>query len=114
MKNVEKEQVLTSQKLAEKQIQCLIDNTNMDDNDDRKRTKNFCDWTSKKIELVINEKNFNENDSAYNNIKRGSVVWIEFGFNIGAEFGGKHPAIVLRKTSSSVLYFLCHLKSRRR
>lgn len=27
---------------------------------------------------------------------RGNVVWIEFGFNIGCEFGGKHPAIILK------------------
>jgi len=33
---------------------------------------------------------------------RGAVVWIEFGFNIGNEFGGRHPAIILRKTGSSI------------
>ncbi|MBO8129795.1 MAG: type II toxin-antitoxin system PemK/MazF family toxin [Peptococcaceae bacterium] len=29
-------------------------------------------------------------------IKRGDVYWVDFGFTIGQEFGGKHPAIVLR------------------
>lgn len=29
-------------------------------------------------------------------IKRGNVVWIDFGFNIGNEFGGMHPAIILK------------------
>ncbi len=28
--------------------------------------------------------------------KHGNVVWVEFGFNIGREFGGKHPAIILK------------------
>ncbi len=28
--------------------------------------------------------------------KRGNVVWIEFGFNIGNEFGGMHPAVILK------------------
>ena len=28
--------------------------------------------------------------------KRGNVVWIDFGFNIGNEFGGMHPAIILK------------------
>lgn len=28
--------------------------------------------------------------------KRGHVVWIDFGFNIGNEFGGMHPAIILK------------------
>ena len=30
-------------------------------------------------------------------LKRGNVVWIDFGFNIGNEFGGMHPAIILKK-----------------
>lgn len=29
--------------------------------------------------------------------KRGNVVWIDFGFNIGNEFGGMHPAIILKR-----------------
>ncbi len=28
-------------------------------------------------------------------LKRGNVVWIDFGFNIGNEFGGMHPAVIL-------------------
>ena len=28
--------------------------------------------------------------------KRGNVVWIDFGFSIGSEFGGMHPAIILK------------------
>ncbi|QVK19295.1 type II toxin-antitoxin system PemK/MazF family toxin [Mycoplasmatota bacterium] len=27
---------------------------------------------------------------------RGNVIWAEFGFNVGCEFGGKHPAIILK------------------
>ena len=29
-------------------------------------------------------------------LKRGNVVWINFGFNVGNEFGGMHPAIILK------------------
>ena len=29
-------------------------------------------------------------------LKRGNVVWIDFGFNVGNEFGGMHPAIILK------------------
>ncbi|WP_160678771.1 type II toxin-antitoxin system PemK/MazF family toxin [Clostridium sp. C8-1-8] len=32
-------------------------------------------------------------------LKRGSVIWVEFGFNIGHEFGGKHPALILKNIS---------------
>lgn len=28
--------------------------------------------------------------------KRGNVVWIDFGFNVGNEFGGMHPAVILK------------------
>lgn len=28
--------------------------------------------------------------------RRGNVVWVDFGFNIGNEFGGMHPAIILK------------------
>ena len=28
--------------------------------------------------------------------RRGNVVWIDFGFNIGNEFGGMHPAVILK------------------
>ncbi len=28
--------------------------------------------------------------------KRTNVIWIDFGFNIGNEFGGVHPAIILK------------------
>ena len=28
--------------------------------------------------------------------KRGNVVWVDFGFNIGTEFGGMHPAVILK------------------
>lgn len=35
-------------------------------------------------------------------LKRGNVVWIDFGFNIGNEFGGMHPAIILKNFNSEL------------
>jgi len=35
--------------------------------------------------------------------RRGCVVWVEFGYNIGVEFGGRHPAIILRNNRDSLL-----------
>ena len=35
-------------------------------------------------------------------LKRGNVVWIDFGFNIGNEFGGLHPAIILKNFDSEL------------
>lgn len=35
--------------------------------------------------------------------KRGNVVWIDFGFNIGNEFGGMHPAIIVKNFNNELL-----------
>lgn len=34
--------------------------------------------------------------------KKGNVVWIDFGFNIGNEFGGMHPAVILKNFDSEL------------
>lgn len=48
----------------------------------------FCnnDINQKDIEII----------AKYILFKKGNVVWIDFGFNIGNEFGGIHPAIILK------------------
>ena len=33
-------------------------------------------------------------------MKRGSIVYADFGFNVGREYGGLHYAIVLNKTDA--------------
>lgn len=35
-------------------------------------------------------------------MRRGNVVWIDFGFNIGNEFGGMHPAVILKNLDSEL------------
>ena len=72
----------------------------MENNDERKRTANYYQWISSKTQYVIDEPSYVCDKE--NELVRGSVVWIEFGFNIGNEFGGRHPAIILRKTGSSI------------
>ena len=69
---------------------------------------------SNKIIKSIIEKNytFKEDKYTFNNhqisvdevrklmkyilFKRGNVIWLDFGFNIGNEFGGMHPAVILK------------------
>ena len=34
---------------------------------------------------------------------RKSVVWVDFGYNIGSEFGGRHPAIILKNLKDSLI-----------
>ena len=39
-------------------------------------------------------------------LQRRNVVWIDFGFNVGREFGGKHPAIILKNIMNETLVVL--------
>ncbi len=34
---------------------------------------------------------------------RKTVIWIDFGYNIGKEFGGRHPAIILKNLKDSLV-----------
>jgi len=36
-------------------------------------------------------------------LTRKSVLWVEFGVNVGAEFGGRHPALVLKNMDDSFI-----------
>lgn len=63
----------------------------------------FLKWLRTKTEIVQNEKTFTIPDPDV--VKRGNVVWVEFGFNIGQEFGGRHPAIIYRVTGEQVFVF---------
>lgn len=34
---------------------------------------------------------------------RKTVLWVDFGYNIGSEFGGRHPAIILKNLKNSLI-----------
>ncbi|MCM1154327.1 MAG: type II toxin-antitoxin system PemK/MazF family toxin [Roseburia sp.] len=36
-------------------------------------------------------------------LTRKTVIWVDFGFNIGTEFGGRHPAIILKNLKDSLV-----------
>lgn len=36
-------------------------------------------------------------------LTRKTVVWVDFGYNIGTEFGGRHPAIILKNLKDSLI-----------
>ena len=100
MKIISKEELNKSKESLNSQIDKLYSSTNKDRDDARKRTHNYFEWLSTKTKFVMDEPSFvcDKEDE----LVRGAVVWIEFGFNIGNEFGGRHPAIILRKTGSSI------------
>ena len=67
-----------------------------------KQLKNIVknNYTLQKNNYIFNNTNISKKDTillAKNLLlKRGHVVWIDFGFNVGNEFGGMHPAIILK------------------
>lgn len=64
---------------------------------DEKTYNLVCDyfnWIKMKTEMISKEKDFKVPEGM--EIRRGDVFWVNFGYNIDEEFGGKHPAIVLR------------------
>ena len=78
-------------------LQDLIDNTDIGNDDDVKRTKNYLSALSSHIDAINRERSFKLTDKQDQILKRGNVVWVDFGFNIGTEFGGRHPAIILKR-----------------
>lgn len=86
----------------------FISSIDMSNEEARKRANNFFQWAIKYINYIKNENSFKCDKEE--SLVRGAVVWVEFGFNIGNEFGGKHPAIILWKTDSSL--FVAPLSSR--
>ena len=67
-----------------------------------KQLKNIVknNYALKKNNYIFNNTNISKEDTMLLTkkvlLKRGNVVWIDFGFNIGNEFGGMHPAIILK------------------
>jgi uncharacterized protein YifN (PemK superfamily) len=73
-------------------------------NSTEKKIALACDyfrWVRQKTQMIMDEDTFQEPKAA--DLKRGSVCWIHFGFNVGEEFGGKHPGIVLRKGGKTIV-----------
>lgn len=105
------EDLIERQTILDSKISNLITTTNISNADDKKRSVNYLKWLAQKTELIQQEKEFCISANLDNQIKRGNVVWVEFGFNLGREFGGKHPALIWRRTGDSI--FAIPLSSQR-
>ena len=58
----------------------------------------LADWLTKWASYLQKEQRFNPSSiMAY---KQGDIVLVEFGWRVGAEFGGRHYAIVLEKNNN--------------
>lgn len=80
----------------------FTNNTNRNNEEDAKRTINYLNWTKNKTDIILNEKSYTIPTEHKDNLKRGKVVWVDFGFNIDKEFGGRHPAIILKLFGNSM------------
>lgn len=100
MKTITKDELEKAKANAIAEIENLYDNTDLDNLDDCKRTYNYYRWIHTKTNFIMNERQFSCRIESQ--LKRGTVVWVDFGFNMGNEFGGKHPAIILRKSGQTV------------
>lgn len=73
-----------------------------------KQLKNIVknNYDLKKNNYIFNNTNISKEDTMLLTkkvlLKRGNVVWIDFGFNIGNEFGGMHPAIILKNFDNEI------------
>lgn len=73
-----------------------------------KQLKNIVknNYALKKNNYIFNNANISKEDTMLLTkkvlLKRGNVVWIDFGFNIGNEFGGMHPAIILKNFDNEI------------
>ncbi len=78
-------------------------------NNKRNTPKDYLEWIDKKTKIIINSPKFLEKSKEY--IVRGDVIWVEFGFNIGKEFSGRHPAVVLKTVEKHYLLYQLQVKN---
>lgn len=88
-----------------KQLRSFINHTNRNNEKDCKRTKNYLEWLKLKTSIIESEDDFIISDEKNKLIQRGNVLWVNFGFNIGSEFGGQHPAVIIKKWEKGYLLF---------
>lgn len=63
-----------------------------------KKQRIFIHWLDRHNTYLRNEETYDY--SKHIVYKRGMVVEVDFGFNIGAEYGGHHKAVILHKDSA--------------
>lgn len=74
----------------------------------RKMIEKYYTWSENAREYHFNLCESIEYDDKYSMLHglifvRGNVVWIDFGFNVGCEFGGKHPAVILKNLGDNIV-----------
>lgn len=93
-KELTKEDVILNKKESIKSLNKLLEGYINAPNDSRLKKANLISYWIKDYVRMIN---FEEQFDPTKNIsyKRGNIVKVDFGFNIGAEYGGLHYGVVL-------------------
>ena len=94
-----KEDVIQNKKQAIKKLNSMLEGFINDPSGQRLKKANLLSYWIKDYVRMIN---FEEAFEPTRNIsyKRGNIVKVNFGFNIGAEYGGLHYGIVLDNNNS--------------
>ena len=66
--------------------------------EESKRSDKIAQWIENWVKYLKIEQGFNSR--SIQALKRGSIVYADFGFNVGREYGGLHYAIVLNRTDA--------------
>lgn len=56
------------------------------------------DWINKWSKYIVREQRFDSSYLPY--YKRGNIVYVDFGFNVGTEYGGIHYAVVVETNNN--------------
>ncbi|WP_242694938.1 type II toxin-antitoxin system PemK/MazF family toxin [Pseudogracilibacillus auburnensis] len=91
--------VLHNKDLVIKMNKQLLDLQQVIQDMDEKRGDIFLEWLSNQNKYLVWEEKFDP--SFLRAYKRSEIVLAHFGFNVGAEYGGMHYAVVIRNSSKT-------------
>lgn len=72
-----------------------------EDPEELKLAASYLSWLLNKTDKIREEKTFVVDSEKMP--RRGEVFWMDFGFNVGREFGGRHPAVILKCSGGMVI-----------
>ena len=89
------EEVIQHKKKAIRKLnQLLEDYTSSGNQDSLKKVDLLSYWIEEYASYIQDEKTFDY--KRLKSYKRGDIIKVNFGFNVGSEYGGLHYAIVLK------------------
>jgi mRNA interferase MazF len=94
-----KKKLHENKELVKEMNKQLMDLQGVIENMDEKRGKIFIDWLQTQNKYLDWEENFKP--SYLRAYKRAEIVLAHFGFNVGAEYGGMHYAVVIKDSSKN-------------